>query len=80
MPRDPRRVIRVTARMRVVVPERVGLAGRPEQFVYHLPAGPLTKEADFWPIKCGGGIVFPHRDTRPETDVCPDCLAGTVTL
>jgi hypothetical protein len=38
------------------------------------------RQADFWPIKCGGGIVFPHRDTRPETDVCPDCLAGTVTM
>lgn len=56
-----------------VIPERLPRWPEPDQFVYHLPVGRFDPEAEWQPIHCGQGIVFPHREKRPTAEVCPDC-------
>jgi hypothetical protein len=64
------------------VPERQRyvVAGRPARYTYHLMAGDWDTDATFQPVRCGGGIVFPYREKVAKSQVCPDCLAGRVTL
>lgn len=69
--------------------QRVVIAERPRDFktgkdlppIYHLPVGPSLRDAEFQPVRCGGGIAFHgHREKVARSKVCPDCLAGRTTI
>lgn len=71
----------------LTVRERVAPAqpGGPERYVHHLPAPGVVEscehECDWHEIVCGGGIAAPGGfDEVPTDQVCPDCLAGRVTM
>lgn len=66
-------------RIRKVVAERIAQYPAPDTVVYHLLDG--KPEDEFQPVKCGGGIVYPPPVERiPQSEVCPDCLKGNVTM
>jgi hypothetical protein len=52
-----------------------------DRTIWHLRAGVALTEASFQPVKCGGGIVMPGTPIKvADSDVCPDCRAGRITL
>lgn len=62
----------------VVIPERMSPPWADTRtFTYHLPVGKFDPSDASWvQIARGGGIAFPHRESRARTDVCPACLAA----
>lgn len=70
----------VRSRPRRVVGERISIWPEPDRWVWHL-YDKADPEAWFTPVRCGGGINMPGAyQTRPGSDVCPDCLAGRKAL
>ena len=68
---------------RIVQPERLRdpMTGIETRVIYHLPDGAKDKEGEFAPVRCGGGILLPGPTEKvSKSEVCPDCLAGRITL
>lgn len=64
-----------------VIAERIARYPEPDLMVYHLRSGRAEAEAWFQPVKCGGGINLPGHPLKvAASEVCPDCLAGRVTM
>ena len=73
----------MSEQMRIVQPERLrdSMTGIESRVIYHLPDGPGDREGEFAPVRCGGGIVLPGPTEKVgKSQVCPDCLAGRVTI
>ncbi|WP_353707622.1 hypothetical protein ABRQ22_17325 [Cellulosimicrobium sp. ES-005] len=72
--------VSTSKRPRRVVGERISDWPKPDRWVWHL-YDKADPEAWFTEVRCGGGVTLPGAyQTRPESDVCPDCLAGRKTL
>lgn len=57
----------------IVVTERIAHWPEEDKYVYHLPKGRWSEEAEWQEIHCGGGIVFPWRENQPKEAVCAEC-------
>jgi hypothetical protein len=58
-----------------VIPERVSKYPQADSFIFHLMKGEWDEAADWQPIVCGDGIVFPYRSEVDSSEVCPNCIA-----